>query len=136
MHILCRAGRHRARPSTLCNQGIYFSTCSRCDRDMVRSGARWKRIAPGFRVVWKRPMRRSVANLPTLYVAPFPIPSVPAGRAARAAKPRRRMVAAGIAVSALHLLVGYCFDSLRRWQEMEVSRRLSRRPFLRLTGPS
>jgi hypothetical protein len=46
------------------------------------------------------------------------------------------MMMAGIAVSALHLLVGYCFDSLKRWQEIEVARRLARRPVLRLTGPS
>lgn len=136
MHILCRAGRHRARPSSLCNQGLYFSTCSRCDQDMVRSGTRWKRIQPGFRVVWKRPMQRSVANLPALYVAPVPVPLVRDERVARTAKPRRRMTATGIALSALHLLIGYCFDSLRRWQEIEASRRPSRRPALRLTGPS
>lgn len=136
MHMLCRAGLHGARPSTLCNQGIYFSTCSRCDQDMIRSGARWKRIAPGFRVVWKPAMRRSAANLPAIYAAPVLSVVAREKRVARATLPRRRMVVAGIAVSALHLLMGYCLESLKRWQESEVRRRAARRPVLRLTGPS
>lgn len=136
MHIFCRAGRHSARPSTLLNQGLYFSTCSRCDRDMIRRGARWTRIGRGFRVVWKPARAVPVAILPALFVPPIPVVLVQEQRVVRARTPRRRMMVAGIAVAALHLLVGYCLDSLKRWQEMEVSRRLARRPVLRLTGPS
>ncbi|HYI38899.1 MAG TPA: hypothetical protein VE053_01115 [Allosphingosinicella sp.] len=136
MHIFCRAGHHSARPSTLCNQGIYFSTCSRCDRDMIRTRAGWKRLAPGFRVVWKPAVRRPAANLPAIYVAPVPSVAAREKRVARATAPRRRMVAAGIAVSALRLLAGFCLESLKRWQESEIKRRLARRPVLRLAGPS
>ena len=53
MSLACLVGRHRARPSAVRNQGLYFSRCARCERDMVRSLGAWRPVPSGFRVVWR-----------------------------------------------------------------------------------
>ena len=136
MHIFCRVGGHSARPSTLCNQGMYFSTCSRCDRDMTCSGSRWKLVAPGFRVVWKPVARTSAPKLPAAYVAPVHLALPREAKAVRTKRTRRWTLFASIAVPALNLLVGYCADRLKQWQAAEALRRHARQPILRITGPS
>ncbi|HEY0044532.1 MAG TPA: cell division protein FtsZ [Allosphingosinicella sp.] len=50
--LACRFRRHEAQPSALYGQGFYFSTCRHCGEDMIRSGAKWRTVPAGFRVVW------------------------------------------------------------------------------------
>lgn len=54
---ICRLHMHEAQPSTIFNQGFYFSTCRHCGHDMIRSGADWRPVPRGFRVVWDRASR-------------------------------------------------------------------------------
>jgi hypothetical protein len=135
MHILCRTGYHAARPGALCNEGVYFSTCRRCDRDMICSGGRWKCVGRGFRVVWRPVVRSTTPGLPVIYPLAFASEIGRGERALRAKPARHRMVVAGIAVSALNLLLGYCIERLKRWQEIESAQRLARRRVLRLARP-
>ncbi|WP_372888694.1 hypothetical protein [Sphingomonas sp.] len=49
---------HRARPHIQRNQGFAFSTCQRCNRDMIRSAdapptSEWRDVPSGFRVTRK-----------------------------------------------------------------------------------
>jgi hypothetical protein len=51
--LLCALGGHEAAEAEIYNSGYYFSRCRRCSRDMIRSGAAWREVPPGHRVVWK-----------------------------------------------------------------------------------
>jgi hypothetical protein len=51
--ILCALGGHEAAAAETYNSGYYFSSCRRCQRDMIRSGAAWREVPPGHKVVWK-----------------------------------------------------------------------------------
>ena len=53
MRFLCALGGHEASDDTTYNSGYYFSACRRCGTDMVRSGATWRQIPEGHKVVWK-----------------------------------------------------------------------------------
>ncbi|TFI56536.1 hypothetical protein E2493_19540 [Sphingomonas parva] len=53
MRFLCALGGHEASDETTYNSGYYFSACRRCGTDMVRSGATWREIPEGHKVVWK-----------------------------------------------------------------------------------
>lgn len=136
MHILCHAGRHNARPSTLRNQGLFFSTCSRCERDLIRGDGRWKRVARGFRVVWKSAEERPVRNLPAVYAPALPMAATGSVPAERAPASRHWTVLAGVAAPALRLLFEYCALRLAQWQASEAARWLPQRSVLRLSGPS
>jgi hypothetical protein len=66
MSLACLIGKHRVRPTATRNQGLYFSRCARCERDMVRSLASWRAVPRGFRVVWRQAGWQGpvAANLP------------------------------------------------------------------------
>lgn len=49
----CIVGQHDIAPGAVRNQGLEFSHCVSCRRDMVRSSRRWRPVPRGFRVVWK-----------------------------------------------------------------------------------
>jgi hypothetical protein len=103
---------------------------------MICDGGPWKCVGRGFRVVWRPVVRRAAPGLPVIYPM---VLAAAAGRGERAlpARPaRHRMVVAGIAVSALNLLLGHCIFRLKRWQETERAQRLARRPVLRLARPA
>ena len=51
--MLCALGGHEAAEAETYNSGYYFSRCRRCRRDMIRSGAAWRDVPKGHRVVWK-----------------------------------------------------------------------------------
>ena len=53
MSILCGLGGHEAAPAETYNSGYYFSRCRRCRCDMIRSGASWRAVPRGHKVVWK-----------------------------------------------------------------------------------
>jgi hypothetical protein len=53
LSILCGLGGHEAAESETYNSGYYFSRCRRCRCDMVRSGASWRPVPHGHKVVWK-----------------------------------------------------------------------------------
>ena len=53
MSLLCALGGHEAADTETYNGGYYFSRCRRCRCDMIRSGAVWKEVPRGHKVVWK-----------------------------------------------------------------------------------
>ncbi|WP_114951215.1 hypothetical protein [Sphingosinicella terrae] len=61
MRLDCLIGHHKPLPANIRNQGFEFGTCSRCGRDMVRSGRSWRGVPRGFRVVWRQSARRAAA---------------------------------------------------------------------------
>ena len=53
MPFLCRLGWHQPKPVARWNCGYYFTTCARCDQDLVRTAyGRWH-VPHGYRVVWQ-----------------------------------------------------------------------------------
>jgi hypothetical protein len=50
--LLCRLGRHRPRGIPRWNDGLYFATCARCGRDLVRTAFEGWRVPNGYRIVW------------------------------------------------------------------------------------
>jgi hypothetical protein len=53
MPFLCRLGWHKPKPVARWNCGYYFTTCARCDRNLVRTAyGRWH-VPHGYRVVWQ-----------------------------------------------------------------------------------
>ena len=53
MPFLCRLGWHQPKPVARWNCGYYFTTCARCDQDLVRTAyGRWH-VPYGYRVVWQ-----------------------------------------------------------------------------------
>lgn len=53
MALLCDLGFHRPSPDETWNKGWYFTTCSRCGADMIRTGSGKWRVPKGRKVVWK-----------------------------------------------------------------------------------
>lgn len=53
MSLLCALGGHEAGAGEIYNGGYYFARCRRCGRDMIRSGAAWRMVPDGHRVVWR-----------------------------------------------------------------------------------
>ena len=53
MSLLCALGGHEAAEAETYNSGYYFSRCRRCRCDMIRSGAVWRDVPCGHKVVWK-----------------------------------------------------------------------------------
>ena len=86
MSIRCALGLHRARSMPRWNGGYYFSTCTRCGRDLVRTPFEgWHPVPRGFRVVWSPtppPGMRSATLTaePTPVVSPSPASAAPALR--------------------------------------------------------
>jgi hypothetical protein len=51
---MCRLGLHKPVPSQIWNAGFYFTRCSDCDRDMIRTAeGRWRLVPRGTKVVWR-----------------------------------------------------------------------------------
>jgi hypothetical protein len=53
MSLLCALGGHEAGSGEVYNGGYYFARCRRCGLDMIRSGAAWRMVPEGHRVVWR-----------------------------------------------------------------------------------
>jgi hypothetical protein len=54
MSLSCRLGSHVAQARPIWNDGICFSTCTRCGCALVRrASSTWERPPSGYRVVWK-----------------------------------------------------------------------------------
>jgi hypothetical protein len=53
MSIFCAIGGHEAAAGEVYNSGYWFSSCRRCGRDMIRTGASWEMVPQGHRVVWR-----------------------------------------------------------------------------------
>jgi hypothetical protein len=53
MSLLCALGGHEAGDGEIYNGGYYFARCRRCRSDMIRSGAAWRMVPSGHRVVWR-----------------------------------------------------------------------------------
>lgn len=76
MPILCLSGLHSTRPSSVANQGYFFSTCTRCGRQMIGSAVKWKPVPRRMRVVWKPVSRQRpqfctrITNLPMVIRQP------------------------------------------------------------------
>jgi len=128
MNIACRVGKHVPSPQTHSNQGFTFSRCARCDRDLMRSNAKWIVVPRQLRVVW-RGMEDLVARVdaspaqfltPTAAVPAEPSPScgtmgsapMPA-RALRRSSPFSMMDLLGLGAAVLVWLVS---DRLRQFR--------------------
>lgn len=126
MALRCLAGHHAAYPSNLRNQGLYFSSCRNCGRDMVRSRTKWRRVPSGFRVVWR----------PAEQVGHDIMPDAPAqavGRPASVApRPRRPFGLAELALSGLKLLVLHGWRRFGQWQRKLAFRSHERSPLIYL----
>jgi hypothetical protein len=53
MHIGCLIGKHQAVPSTLWNDGHFFSKCRHCECDMISQGGPWQPVPKGYAVKWR-----------------------------------------------------------------------------------
>jgi len=83
--ILCALGRHRAGRRVHWNDGFYFTSCRRCERDLVRTSyGRWH-VPRGARVVWS-PHRP--ANTVSASLVPERVAAVPSAGAAPVAAPQ------------------------------------------------
>jgi hypothetical protein len=51
--MLCRLGWHSPEPGPAWNNGYYFSRCSRCRRDLVRTTYSGWEVPRGYRIVWR-----------------------------------------------------------------------------------
>ncbi len=78
MPIICRLGFHRPAPMPRWNDGYYFTRCTRCRRDLVRTAFDNWHPPRGHRVVWREappPDRRSAALEPVAAGRPLQGPS-------------------------------------------------------------
>ncbi len=82
--FLCRLGWHAPRKGALWNQGYYFTRCTRCGADLVRTTFSGWEAPRGQRVVW-----RTRAELDQ----PEPHPEHPAPPRPRPAPPAARFLA-------------------------------------------
>ncbi|HEX8512256.1 MAG TPA: SH3 domain-containing protein [Allosphingosinicella sp.] len=67
MSLLCRLGLHRPRGVPRWNDGLYFATCGRCGRDLVRTAFQRWHVPRGYRVVWST---RPPASRPEVALVP------------------------------------------------------------------
>jgi len=103
MSIICLLAGHHAFPSSVRNQGFYFSQCRCCGRDMIRSQRGWHKVPKGFRVVWRR--AATIRNLPVA-VAP----------GSRGGFAHRITAALELAGTALRALTTLAAGRLRAWR--------------------
>ena len=54
MGILCSLGAHHPSPDETWNKGWYFTSCTRCGADLVRTGSGKWHVPKGQKVVWKQ----------------------------------------------------------------------------------
>jgi hypothetical protein len=82
MPLTCELGWHRADPLARWNDGYYFSKCTRCGRDLVRTAYQRWHVPKGYKVVWQAhpPEPRRPAMMVADAVgaaAPSPAPELP-----------------------------------------------------------
>jgi len=115
--MTCTRGQHDAAASAVRNQGLEFSRCRRCGRDLVRSGRSWRAVPEGFRVVW----RSSAPELGEISAMQLLLDLPPVGRALTLLeRPRRRaaaLVAIELALLGLRGLGGTVAARLKAWLE-------------------
>ncbi|QAY76219.1 hypothetical protein [Sphingosinicella sp. BN140058] len=51
--IMCRLGHHIAEPGEVWNRGYFFTRCSGCGADLVRTASGKWHVPKGRKVVWK-----------------------------------------------------------------------------------
>jgi hypothetical protein len=56
--LLCRFGLHHPAPGEVWNRGMWFTRCSGCDTDMVRTAGGGWHVPKGQKVVWKPRQQR------------------------------------------------------------------------------
>jgi hypothetical protein len=62
MPLMCRLGLHRPAPGEVWNRGYWFTTCVRCQSDLVRTASgRWH-VPEGRKIVWKPKKPRGRQN--------------------------------------------------------------------------
>ncbi|QNA85116.1 hypothetical protein G4G27_14760 [Sphingomonas sp. So64.6b] len=67
--LRCRIFGHQGGAPVL-NEGLYFTRCERCSRDLIRQpGGDWYAVPPGMRVVWKEEGRHAIAPMDALNLA-------------------------------------------------------------------
>jgi len=134
MQFLCLAGAHAPHPSKGQNQGLHFSSCRRCGRDMVRSEAKWKPVPDGFRIVWKKVERAKPVTRNLAAVAAPRIGQIYDAHAADRGQSRRahRSTLLQLALVGLKLFVWYGADSLAKWRKELAARRFAPRSPMRL----
>lgn len=106
MTISCLFGRHRARPGAVRNQGLEFSRCERCARDMVRSRSAWRLVPRGFRVVWRQAGATGVG---------LPAPAARGTRAREETLATRAAALLSVAGAGLRALAWCVSDRLACW---------------------
>jgi hypothetical protein len=82
MPLTCELGWHRADPLARWNDGYYFSKCTRCGRDLVRTAYQRWHVPKGCKIVWQASppeSRRSATLLPAdaSPAAPSPAEELP-----------------------------------------------------------
>lgn len=127
MKLSCLIGRHSPQPSAVKNQGLTFSRCAGCERDLVRSRGRWQEVPKGFRVVW----RSADSTGKVAGAGPAPVP--PAGSVAGEGTLAHLGMLGILAGAGLRALVWRLGD---RISGLSRHMRIQRRPaLLRLPAP-
>lgn len=118
MTYSCNSGRHAVASPGVRNQGFEFGKCTRCGRDLLRSGGDWRTVPKGFRVVWRRD----------------PPPAAGKAPARSRARPRNPLaVAAELAWLAARCLGWKISDGLRAGMKALLAPRAKATPVLCLT---
>lgn len=53
MSLLCKLGSHHADGPGVWNDGLFFSSCRRCNAPLIRRpDESWTRLPPDYSVVW------------------------------------------------------------------------------------
>jgi hypothetical protein len=76
MPLFCELGWHRPEPVARWNNGYYFTRCTRCGQDLVRTAYGGWQVPYGYRVVWQA---EPPANGVSAALVEEPAESVPAG---------------------------------------------------------
>lgn len=128
MPISCLLGGHNAFPSSVRNQGFYFSQCRCCGRDMIKSRNGWQPVPKGFRVIWQREHRA----VPEVLIRNLPVTLPPRGFARLAL---RLAAAVDLAGTALRGLAFVAAQRLRAWRASVTEQLQPRQLVLRLPAP-
>lgn len=125
MRLSCSTGKHAVAPDAVRNQGLEFSNCLRCGRDMVRSRREWREVPKGFRVTWRRSSPREAEIATTQLLLDLPS----SGRALilpadRRAGPGWFGLAIELAMLGMIHLAASAASRLRLWFKAMISPRL------------
>ncbi|BAV64971.1 tyrosine-protein kinase family protein [Sphingobium cloacae] len=89
--MLCALGLHRVNPAVVWNEGVGFSRCLHCSRELVRrADTPWSRVPRGYRIVWRAARAAGAARDPLRANANF---HAAAWRGAASRKPSARPAA-------------------------------------------